>query len=114
MERVKLGKIDPTTARVVNFRIPALLDPFDGLLPEETKAMVVADGQGKFAGSTMVQIGCTHPITRAPMGFVYRQGETYKGYRSGRDVLVDLNDLTVVSGRKGLWIRSQQLGEIVE
>lgn len=107
-----ISKIDPQTARVVTFRIPAFAEPVDGILPEETKEMVIADGVGKFTGQTMVQVGYMSTVTRAPIGFVYRQLQTYQGFRRGRDIFIDPENLKPNPDKRGLWIKAQELGEI--
>lgn len=112
MEVIK--KIDPQTAMIVTVRIPAFEDPFDGTLPEETREMVIAKGVGKFADQTMVEVGYMSRITKAPIGFVYRQPQTYQGFRRGRDVFIDPENLKTANDRKGLWIKAEELGEVVE
>lgn len=110
MEVVK--KVDPQTARIVTFRIPSFMEPIDGTLPEETREMVIADGVGKFAGQTMVEVGYMSTLARAPIGFVYRQPQTYQGFRRGRDVFIDPENLKTANDRKGLWIKAEELGVI--
>lgn len=107
-----LNKIDPQTARVVIFRIPAFEDTFDGTLPEETRKMVIADGVGKFAGQTMVEVGYMSTITKAPIGFVYRQPQTYWGFCRGRDIFIDPENLKMDNDRKGLWVKAEELGVV--
>lgn len=118
MERVITRKIDPITAKIVNFLIPACLDPLDGLLPEEIREMVVANGEGKFSGTLMVQIGVMDRVTRSPIGLVYRQEITYQGFRRGRDVFIDPLELgkgvvNLVSEKRGLWVPAERLGIII-
>lgn len=44
--------------RLRTTKIGLIEDPYpDGLLPAEEKEMVIAQGKGKFAGETLVQIG---------------------------------------------------------
>ncbi len=117
MERVRSTKIDPKTARIAIVYIPSFEDP-DGILPAVEVEMVVAQGKGKFAGETMVQIGHMDRVTKAPIGFVYRP-DTYQGYRKGRDVCMDPSNLkegivTLIPQERGLWIKLGEFGRILE
>lgn len=118
MEILSTTKIDPTTARVARVFVPSFEDPIDGVLPAEEAEMVVAEGKGKFTGVTMVQIGHMSRETRAPIGFIYRQPSLYQGFRRGVDVCIDPSNLregviTSVSQEKGLWVRLEGVGNIV-
>lgn len=118
MERLRANKINIDTARIARVFIPPFEEPIDGTLPAEEVEMVVAEGKGKFAGETMVQVGHMNRETKAPVGFVYRQPSTYQGFRRGRDVCIELPSLKegiVVASpnERGLWIRLEGFGRIV-
>ena len=119
MERVRPTKIDLNTARLARVYIPPFEEPIDGILPAEEVEMVVAQGKGKFAGETMVQIGHMSCQTKAPIGFVYRQPYTYQGFRRGRDIFIDPSNLkegiiTTISNERGLWVRLEGSGRVLE
>lgn len=120
MEILRATKIDPKTARLARISIPPFDEPYpDGLLPAEEVELVIAQGKGKFAGDTLVQIGHMNRTIRAPIGFVYRQAFTYQGFRRGRDVCIDPShlkegEIAFIPQERGLWIRLEGFGSIVE
>lgn len=114
MEKLRANKIDLNTIRLATLSIPAFMEATDGLIPEETKDMVIAEGKGKFLGSTLVEIGELDRSTGTFRGRVYRQHLTYRGFRKGRDIYIDPVDLSPKPDKRGLWIKLEDLGTVVE
>lgn len=110
-------KIDIASVHLARVRVDEYIDPIDGVLPEETREMIVATGRRKFHGQTLVQVGVLDIATQTSGSDIYRPLVTYEAYRVGRDVYVDLSMLkegTVVThtDKRGLWAPLEKVGTI--